>query len=113
MSKSYSIFIHYKQGDDLAHIQSQVPTTSEALQAWSDSLRAGADHVARLATAMKGYDIELHADTHHIGFDGKDEKAEKLLAALAAEEMITAEEYEDEDEDDFSEGGDESGDEEC
>ena len=67
--KSYHLWVHWKQGDDLHHhLKDQDPVS--ALRGWSESLAAGADRVAQLATFLEGKVIEIEAGTHHIGFHG-------------------------------------------
>lgn len=96
--KTYTLYLHYKQGDDFGHILNEADhKVPEALRDWAASFDANAKHCRELAARLENVDVNVQADTHHIGFDPNDKKAEKALAKLAEDGLIDEEEWEDED----------------
>lgn len=97
MSISYTLWLHYKQGDDLAaYLEDAKGDNSLALQNWSDSFKENAAITYRLADVVKNHAIKIYADVHHIEFVPLDKKAEGLLEVLAAEKLLDREELDDE-----------------
>lgn len=79
MGKTYELFVHYKQGDDLNHFLAETKTVSEGLKMWSEGMKANSELLAKLAELLEGKDVECHADTHYIGFQGDDEVLGKAV----------------------------------
>ena len=100
MTKSYELFLHYKQGDDfqrcLGHARGNVPT---ALRLWAETFKRNHDICLQLARVFEGKEIDAHADTHHISFEPGDHVARGALEVMAAEKLIEIKEWPDEDED--------------
>jgi len=100
MSKSYELFLHYKQGDDLAgHLKANPGDPVAALRSWSESLKAAVERLSELAYDVEksGKSVSITADTHFIGINGDP----ALLEGLAAKGLLDAVEHDgDEDEDD-------------
>lgn len=92
MGKSYNLFLHWKQGDDLAdHLEGK--TVSEGLLSWAEFMKSNATHLEQLAALFKDKEIECFADTHCINFEGDEE----VLKKAEEQELIQADEFEDED----------------
>jgi hypothetical protein len=101
MSKSYELFLYYKQGDDFATVleahKNDIPA---ALRAWEQSFKDNAAACSRLAKAFEGKDLTAHADTHHISFEPGDEASCACLEVMVREELLEAVEWDDEDNND-------------
>ena len=96
--KLVTLWIHWKQGDDLAHhLDRSQGNAVQGLREWADSLEEGARHVRELAGALEGHAVTIQADTHHIGIDVNPQILEKIkdLGGVCVEEL----DEEDEDED--------------
>jgi len=92
MTKTYELYLHYKQGDDLANFIKQTKTSQEALLAWAAFMESNAQTIKRLVEIFEGKKLFIEqADTHFIQIDGDKEclkKAvkEKLLQIMDWEE---------------------------
>ncbi len=97
--KNYTLWLHFKQGEDFALQLEHASTTSNALRSWAESFYSNAEHCRVLADRLEGVDVEVQADTHHIGFEPNDAAAEKVLQELAEEGLVNEEKYEDDEDD--------------
>jgi hypothetical protein len=109
--KSYELNLPvFKQGDDLHHCITQNPGD---LRAAFEQQACNYNEAARLCRRMAGVaaevpDLEVYADTHHIGVDGPVGRLESLVN----EEILTVVEHDDEFDEEGEEAGDEEGEEE-
>lgn len=87
--KSYSLYLHGKQGDDFSSYVESTKTISSALENWAKDFAACQKVCERIAQEIKGEKIEVDADTHTILFCPKDKAAEKVLKALAKEKLLS------------------------
>ena len=94
--KLVTLWIHWKQGDDLAHYLDQnKQNVVQGLRDWADSLENGAQKVRELAGALEGHAVKIQADTHHISIEVNPQVLEKIKDL----DGVCVEEWEDEDED--------------
>ena len=93
--KNYTIWLpYYKQGDDLAHcLKDNGP--QQALREHAEVLMCAAKQLTDIADLVGDTEIELDADTHHIGISGPQE----LLDLLVEKELVDV--YEDDFDSDF------------
>ena len=98
MSKFYSLFLHYKQGDDFQHILSNTKDNSEAFLHWAESFEQNATVCYEIAKALDGQHVTIDAGTHMINLSPDDEQAESVLNKLVIAKLISVEDFEDEDE---------------
>ncbi len=103
--KTYELFVHWKQGDDLGQHLENEDTNAGALRAWAASFRRYQLRAEQIAKAIEGEDIEISADTHMILLLPNSEKAEKVLQLLADAKMISVSDMFDEEEDEDEESG--------
>jgi len=90
----------FKQGDDLAHHLEREEATADAFEAMAAQYDAAAAVCRRMVgLAREIPDLEVHADTHHIGINGPVER----LDPLVEEGLLSRHELGDEDEDDGAE----------
>ncbi len=88
----YSLWVHWKQGDDLAQYLSQLNNDAKkALLAWSQSFRDSAKKVRAIAKMFQGKKLKICADTHGIYLSGDIDTLEeavkrKLLNKLEKED---------------------------
>lgn len=77
----YTLFIHWKQGDDLArHLEDQKGDAVKALLSWADELESNAEMLERLVDMFKGKKLEvIDAQVHHISLGGDEETLEKAV----------------------------------
>jgi hypothetical protein len=90
--KSYEMFVHYKQGDDLGHHLENSKDASESLFSWSTSLISAGERVKVIAERIKGLDITIDADTHFIGMSGDHEEVLNLMVADGLLNLVEFEE---------------------
>ena len=106
--KLVTLWIHWKQGDDLAHhLDHYKGNAVQGLRDWADSLEDGARRVRELAGALEGHPVKIEADTHHIGIDVSPSVIEKIkdMDGVCVEEWDEDEEVdEDFEEDEAKEG---------
>ncbi len=100
MDKEYSLWLHFKQGDDFAnHLERTNGDVSEAFASWSAQFKGMADHCMRISSITKGHTtLEAWGDTHYVGFRPTDEASRKLLDVMAIEELITVDTFPGDDE---------------
>jgi hypothetical protein len=88
----YSLWVHWKQGDDLAQYLNQHNNdTKKALLAWAQSFRESAKKVRAIAKMFQGKRLNVCADTHRIYLIGDIDTLEeavkrKLLDKLEKDE---------------------------
>ncbi len=103
-TKIYELHLHSKQGDDLSwHVERarahpRKDVVSEGLRTWARSFKDHHDRVLQLAQALAGKNVNVDGDVGMIRFDPEDTDAEKALEMLVAEGLLTADEFDDEDE---------------
>lgn len=101
---NYSIFLHYKQGDDFSScLKHENDNISAAFALWSLQHKANADRCERLTkmfSKLPADAVEINADTHVIDFIPKTKQGEEFLEMLVKENLINKEEFEDDEEDD-------------
>lgn len=91
----YSLWLHYKQGDDFRDLlEKNNDNVAKALSEWAEEFEEKAEHCRKLAAELEGKEVEVQADTHHIGFEGD----EKLLNELAKKNLLERQEIEEEEE---------------
>lgn len=75
----YTLFIHWKQGDDLArHIEYQEGNAVNALFSWANELESNAQMLERLVDLFKGKDLKvINAQVNHISLGGDNETLER------------------------------------
>lgn len=96
--RTYELFLHYKQGDDFGICLHKCGgDVVAALKMWREELLANSAHCSLLSERLVGVKVEVHADTHFIGFSPLNEEAEQCLNKLVAEELLTGSDWEDED----------------
>ena len=82
MKKKYgTLFLHYKQGDDLSYCIEKAGSNIEGLKRWKNGMIANAEHLEKIVKSLEGKDFEIDADTHHIGFRGDKEIIDCLIDA--------------------------------
>ena len=92
MSKSISLGIHYKQGDDLeSHVRAADGNTVQGLRNWADQLEAGVRSIRAVADRLEGVPVELTADVHFISFLVPDDVAKDLLKIEGTDVDLLAE----------------------
>ena len=80
MSKSYELFLHYKQGDDLNGFVEEAKTHKEALLEWADFMESNAKAIRELVKIFKGKKLVIdQADTHYIAISGDKKCLEKAV----------------------------------
>lgn len=94
MRKSYELWLHFKQGDDLAECLETAKNPSEALQKWSDSMMVNWFTIQRIAVALEGKDVEIEADTHMICIHPKNKAATTALENLRKAGLLDVEQGE-------------------
>jgi hypothetical protein len=100
---SYELWIHYKQGDELAScLEETDQEVIPALRLWADRLERGVQHIFRLADFLENQapdppPVTITADTHHIGFDGP----EKVLRAAVEQELLLVMDFDDPDDEEL------------
>jgi len=91
--KEYSLWVHWKQGDEFHDLlEESKGDVSKALERWSEIFEERAKFCVELASRLKGKNVKADADTHYIGLYGD----EKVLDKLAKEGLINVEEFEEE-----------------
>ena len=94
MSRFYSLYLHYKQGDDLHHyLNNAKGNISKAFTSWAEHFEYCHRVCKELADCLKGYKIDIDASVHFIAFYPKDKRSRELLEQLAKDGIINAEEY--------------------
>ena len=110
MKKYYELWLPYfKQGSDLAHCleecKNEPRPNAEAMLMHADSLEEAARMLKALAVYAVEHEMDIHADTHHIGIEMDEEIGNKLVE----EGLLNFDPFEEEEwdeEDDFCEDGD-------
>ncbi len=105
--KTYELWLHYKQGDDLAAIAEKNTTTAAAFREWATSFGRCREVCLQITKAIEGKNVTIQADTHHISLEPGDADAERALEALVREEILSVHEWNDEEEGDPVIGDDE------
>lgn len=106
MSRSYELFLHYKQGDDFAQaLEAHPDDIPAALRTWEQHFRNNASVCARLAKAFEGKNLIVNAGTHHIDFTPGDDAARECLEVMAQEELLRIEDWGDAATDEIDNGG--------
>ncbi len=76
----YSLWVHWKQGDDLARYLSQHNNDAKkALLAWAQSFRESAKKVRTIAKMFQGKRLKICADTHGIYLSGDIDTLEEAV----------------------------------
>lgn len=76
---------YYKQGSDLSGFLDSCSTISEALKAHARMLEGAVSILRDVDVIISTEDIEIYADTHHIGISGPDEVIDRLIESGCAE----------------------------
>ncbi len=96
--KEYSLFVHGKQGDELAlHDISANGRSDIAIQDWAAIMRRSSDRLMRIGHMLTGFSVVVHAEGHHISFEPCDDDAIDRLELMVSEHLLQAYEYQDED----------------
>jgi hypothetical protein len=97
--KSYTLFLHYKQGDDFCGCLKECKDNiSESLSLWASQFQSCLEACNILAFELAGINVEVVADTHYIAFTPKDEEADKVFSMLEHRGIVCSEEHDDEEE---------------
>lgn len=88
----YTVWVHWKQGDEFRDILEKSEDVSEAFSNWAKVFSDRQKYCEEMAKELKGKNVDADADTHHIGLSGD----EKVLNALAKKELINRDEIEEE-----------------
>ncbi|MFX1525482.1 MAG: hypothetical protein ACFFCC_18390 [Promethearchaeota archaeon] len=76
----YFLWVHWKQGDDLAKYLSQHNNDAKkALLVWAQSFRQSAKKVRTLAKMFQGKRLSISADTHGIYLSGDTDTLEEAV----------------------------------
>ena len=95
MSKTYELFLHYKQGDDLSGFVEQTKTHKDALLAWADFMESNAKALRELVNLFKGKKLTIEqADTHFIAISGD----KKCLEKAVEKGILSVQDFEEEEE---------------
>lgn len=94
--KFYELALPYfKKGDDMSHCLESASTLQDALEMHASMMDDAAKIIRCFALAIKDVDgIEINADTHMIQVSGPKD----ILDKLAGDEILYAEDFDDEDE---------------
>lgn len=114
--KTATIWLGYfKQGDDMNHCLTETENNIiKAFETHAELMLSVADHLKGVAKCLGKVspgnlkEIEVFADTHHIGISGP----ASIIDELVTLELATIEDYGDEDEDDFEDDDEEEWDDE-
>ncbi len=87
---------------DLQHHMKDEKSSYDGLMSWADHLKNAAEHVERLAEAVKGKDVEFMGDGVFIHIHGD----EAVLDELVKDGLIESEDCEDDDDDICADGDD-------
>jgi hypothetical protein len=90
--KTYSLWLHYKQGDDFANILKDSKNVSEAFRTWAQHFEACRDRCQTIADALENQAVEIDADTHAINLHAGTPDASKKLRALVDLNILSPEE---------------------
>ena len=76
----YSLFVHWKQGDDLAHyLAHNKGDAKRSLIEWAQSFRRSSEIIRKLAAMFEQKTLQIYADTHHISLIGDIETLEAAV----------------------------------
>lgn len=78
----YTLYLHGKQGDDLAAHLESTSNLPSALRQWADAFEAARDACRAIAMAVDGKKISVIADTHYICFEAADRDSIRILEGL-------------------------------
>ncbi len=92
VQKYYSLFLHWKQGDDLNTFLSNSNSSQEGLLKWAGFMERNAKILRELASLFKQKELDIYANTHHIGLMGDEITLEKAVQ----KKLIQIDEFEDE-----------------
>ena len=98
--KMYELFIHGKQGNDIAPFVAKSDSAAEALNGWREYLQQHVDVCARLAEQLVGFDIDIESDNNFIFLQPKDKAAEQMLESLVEDENFRLCRFSDESDED-------------
>lgn len=87
--KTYSLFLHFKQGDDFASIRKSTKTNSVAFEKWASQFAHYQAICTTVAKALDGKKVEISADTHMIMLVPGDAAGARALEALVKERILT------------------------
>jgi len=93
--KSYSLFLHWKQGDDLAEHVDKTETLSSALRSWGGDFERRRVACEKIATALDGKKIDVFAGTHVIDLSPRTKKAREACEQLVLDGFLSVNDGED------------------
>ena len=80
--KTVNVFLGYfKQGDDLRQFLEEGTSPEESLMMHRELLLESINRLERILDMIRGEDVEINADTHHIGITCEDEVADQIVRA--------------------------------
>jgi len=93
--KSYSLFLHWKQGDDLAEHVETTKTVSDALRSWGADFERRRVACEKISSALDGKKVDVFAGTHVIDFTPRTKKAREACEQLVLDGLLSVNDGED------------------
>lgn len=86
---TYTLSLHWKQGDEIADHVKRARSASGAFEAWRDDYAKRQQVCDRISKILEGKRVSVHGDNHMITLEARTDDAEEALAELCKEGILS------------------------